>query len=110
MELDVRVNDKSLSIPIDNPFRLDIDSVVGRIDSFLLSQEARADGLDIRGLLPKMVKGIAGCEGGCPADAKNFVSRGFTNFKLEYIEGGILQARASLENGKTLFLKMFPDF
>ncbi len=110
MELDVRVGSKSLSIPIENPFHLDIDSLVGQIDSFLSSEGAGEPGLDIRGLLPKMVKGIAGCESGCPANAKSFVSRGFTNFKLDYIEGGILQARTSLKNGKDLSLKMFPDF
>ncbi len=110
MELDVRVGDKSLSIPINNPFQLDIDSVAGQIDSLLSSEGAGTNGLDIRGLLQKMVKGIAGCESGCPANAKSFVSRGFTNFELDYIEGGILQARASLNNGKALSLKMFPDF
>ncbi len=110
MELDVRFGDKSLSIPINNPFHLDIDSLVGQIDSFLSAEGAGTKGLDIRGLLPKMVKGIAGCESGCPANAKSFVSRGFANFELAYIEGGILQARASLENGKALSLKMFPDF
>lgn len=110
MELDVRVGDKSLSIPINNPFHLDIESLAGQIDTFLSSQGAGPAGLDIRGLLPKMVKGIAGCESGCPANAKSFVSRGFAKFELAYIEGGILQARAPLENGKSLSLKMFPDF
>jgi hypothetical protein len=65
---------------------------------------------DIKGLLPKMVRGIAGCEGGCPANALELVSSGFKNFDLAYIEGGILTAKAELENGKTLNLKMFPDF
>jgi hypothetical protein len=110
MELDVTVGSKSLALPIDNPFHLDIDTMVARIESFLASQGSQTNGLDIRGLLPKMVKGIAGCEGGCPADAKSFVSRGFTNFKLEYVEGGILHAQAMAEGGKTISLKMFPDF
>jgi hypothetical protein len=65
---------------------------------------------DIKGLLPKMVRGIAGCEDGCPANALELVSSGFKNFDLAYIEGGILTAKAELENGKTLNLKMFPDF
>lgn len=110
MELDVRVGDNSLSIPIDNPFRLDVDSTASRIESFLVSQDARPHGLDLRGLLPKMVKGIAGCESGCPADAKSFVSRGFARFELAYIEGGILHAKTTTEDGKHLSLKMFPDF
>ncbi len=110
MELDVTVGGKSLALPIDNPFHLDIETMAARIESFLASQGAQTKGLDIRGLLPKMVKGIAGCESGCPADAKSFVSRGFTNFKLEYVEGGILHAQATTDGGKTVSLKMFPDF
>jgi hypothetical protein len=110
MELDVSIGGKSLALPIDNPFRLDVETMVRQIESFLAAQGTKADGLDIRGLLPRMVKGIAGCEGGCPADAKRFVSRGFSNFKLEYIEGGILHAQATAESGQTISLKMFPDF
>jgi hypothetical protein len=110
MELDVRVGSKSLAIPIADPFRLDLESMVSQIESFCAAQDAVSNGLDFRALLPKMVKGIAGCEGGCPADAQRFVARGFTNFKLAYIEGGILQAQAKTENGKDLALRMFPDF
>lgn len=110
MELDVNAAGKSLAIPIDNPFHLDIDATVKQIESFLSAQGTPANGLDIRGLVPKLVKGIAGCEGGCPADAKSLVSRGFKNFKLAYIEGGILEARAITENGKNVAIKMFPDF
>jgi len=110
MELDVKVAGKSLSIPISDPFRLDLESLVGKIESFLSVQGAETTGLDFRGLVPKLIKGIAGCEGGCPADAQNFVSRGFTNFKLAYIEGGILQAQAKTTDGKDVSLRMFPDF
>ncbi len=110
MELDVNISGKSLSIPIENPFHLDIDATANQIDSFVSAQGANTSGIDIKGLLPKMIKGIAGCEGGCPADAKNFVSRGFKNFDLAYIEGGILQARVATECGKNLSIRMFPDF
>ena len=110
MELDVRAAGKSLSIPIENPFHLDIEATAKQIESFLSSQGAPANGLDLRGLVPKLVKGIAGCEGGCPADAKSLVSRGFKNFKLAYVEGGILEANAVTENGTNVDIKMFPDF
>jgi len=110
MELDVKVAGKSLSIPIPDPFRLDLESLVAKIESFLTSQGAATSGLDFLGLVPKLIKGIAGCEGGCPADAQNFVSRGFTNFKLAYIEGGILQAQAKSADDKDISLRMFPDF
>ncbi len=110
MELDVSDGSKSLSIPIENPFQLDIETTARNIEAFLAARGASAGGIDIRGLLPKMVKGIAGCEGGCPADAKSLVSRGFKNFKLAYIEGGILEALVVTENGKNIAFKMFPDF
>ncbi|HAK89784.1 MAG TPA: hypothetical protein DHV16_01920 [Nitrospiraceae bacterium] len=110
MELDVRMDNDSLSIPIDNPFHMDTDSIVEKIGHFAASNGTRLDGLDIKGLLPKMVRGIVGCEGGCPSNALEFVSSGFGKFELAYVEGGILTARAVTENGKVLNIKMFPDF
>ncbi len=110
MELDVLLDKESISIAIDNPFHLDLDSTISRIDQFLASRGAALNGTDLRGLLPRMVKGIAGCEAGCPANAKDLVSAGYRNFTLQYIEGGILSASAKLENGKTLTLKLFPEF
>jgi len=110
MELDVRVGSKSLTISIDNPFHVNIDELSRKIEKFIEEHGASREGLDFRGLLPKMVKGIAGCEGGCPADAKSFVSRGFSNFKLAYIEGGILQAQTTTSDGKQVSVNMFPDF
>lgn len=109
MELEVSMNKKSISIPIENPFRLDIDAVIDRIDQFLQAEGKALNGLDVRGLLPLMVKGIAGCEAGCPADAQKVVSRGYRDFSLRYIEGGILTATASLADG-FFSLKLFPDF
>src|SRR5574337_1954843 len=94
MELDVRFDREGISIPIEDPYRLDIDAIVGRIDRLLSEQGAKTNGLDFRGLLPRMVKGIAGCEAGCPANAKSLVEQGYRNFSLQYIEGGILTATA----------------
>lgn len=110
MELDVRMDNDSLSIPIDNPFHLDTDSIVEKIGHFAASKGTRLDGIDIKGLLPKMVRGIAGCEGGCPSNALELVSSGFNSFELAYVEGGILTAKTVTENGKVLNIKMFPDF
>lgn len=110
MELELSMNKKEVSITIDNPFRPDLAVIVNRIDQFLLSQGAKLNGLDVRGLLPHMIKGIAGCEAGCPADAQRVVSRGYENFSLQYIEGGILTATAKLAEGGLLSLKLFPDF
>ncbi len=109
MELVVSINKASVTIPIKNPFHLDFDALVARIDQHIHSQGVTVSGLDIRGLLPLMVKGIAGCEAGCPADAQRVVSRGYHNFALQYIEGGILTASTTIGDAP-LSLKLFPDF
>jgi hypothetical protein len=110
MELDVRLNDRSVSITITDPFRLDLDSISGKIGELFAGQGASMEGLDVRGLVPLMVRGVAGCEAGCPSDAKGVVERGYRNFHLEYVEGGILTAQASTKEGKRFALKLFPDF
>ncbi len=110
MVLDVIIDNDSISIEIADPFRLDLDGIVGKINQFSSSKGTAVAGLDVKGLIPAMIKGIAGCERGCPADAKGLVSRGFKDFELEYIEGGILSARTTTGDGKSFFLKMFPDF
>jgi hypothetical protein len=81
-----------------------------QMNDFASTKGASIESLDIRGLVPKMIKGIAGCERGCPADAKGLVARGVNAFALEYIEGGILSATATTADGTVIFLKMFPDF
>lgn len=110
MELDVSIGSDSLSVPIGNPFSLDLEGIVREIETFCTARGTSLTGLDIRGLLPRMVRGIAGCESGCPGNAMSLVSQGFRKFDLAYIEGGILTARAVTEEGKALSLKMFPDF
>jgi hypothetical protein len=110
MELDVRIDKDAISIPIENPFRLDLDGIMGKIEGFLEAKGQEPNGLDIRSLVPRMVKGIAGCEAGCPADAKSVAKKGHQNFKLDYIEGGILSATTEIGQGKILSLKLFPDF
>lgn len=110
MELDVSMDNDSIAMPIVNPFHMDTNAIMGRIESFAVSKGSTLEGLNIKGLLPKMVRGIAGCESGCPADAKGLVSAGFGNFKLKYVEGGILTAEALTPDGKKLSLKIFPDF
>jgi len=110
MVLDIIIDNDSISIEITDPFRLDLDGIVEKINQFSSSKGIAVAGLDVKGLIPAMIKGIVGCERGCPADAKGLVSRGFKDFELEYIEGGILSARSSTGDGKSFFLKMFPDF
>lgn len=110
MELDISIDNDSLSITISNPFQLDTDSIIEEIEGFLSSQGTGMDGIDMHGLIPLMVKSIAGCERGCPSRAKSLVSDGYKNFELSYIEGGILSAKTVTDNKKVLHLKMFPHF
>lgn len=110
MELEVRIDRDSFSIAVGNPFRLDLDALMKEIEGVAASSGATLDGLDVKGLLPRMVRGVAGCEAGCPSNAKELVSRGFKNFALAYVEGGILTATCRTTDGKFLSFKLFPDF
>ncbi|MBF0318788.1 MAG: hypothetical protein HQL01_03135 [Nitrospirae bacterium] len=110
MEIDVSINGKSLSIDIANPYKVDMPSVVKEISSFGSEMGADLSSHDIKGLLARMIKGVAGCEHGCPADAKGLVYHGYGQFKLNYVEGGILSASCELKDKKSLELKVFPGF
>ena len=110
MVLDVIIDKESLTITVADPFHPDLDGIIDSIGKFVSSIGLSSAGLDLRDLIPKMIKGIAGCENGCPSNAKGLVSRGVKGFDLEYIEGGILSARSDLGDGKFLYLKLFPDF
>ena len=110
MLLDVSLEKESLSINIEDPFRADIDAVVKEIEGFTSNKNVSLNNVDIKGLIPKMIRGIAGCEDGCPSNAKSLVEKGFRDFELKYIEGGILSAKTGVGEGKFLALKMFPEF
>ena len=110
MVLDAIIDNDTISIEITDPFHFDLEEVVGKIDQFISSKGIAAPGIDVKDLIPAMIKGIVGCERGCPSDAKGLVSRGFKDFDLQYIEGGILSARKSVGEGRSFYLKMFPDF
>jgi hypothetical protein len=110
MEIDVRINGESLCINIEDPFRFDITSVTENINNFGNENGIDLSSFEMGKLIPRMIKGVAGCEGGCPADAKNLVSQGFRDFSLSYVEGGILTAACKLSNGTPLEVKVFPEF
>ncbi len=109
MELEVSFGEESITLNVENPFRLDPEEIGWKIRHFAEEKGLSLEGLDIEGLLPRMVKGVYGCEEGCPADAKKLVTEGHTGFWLEYIEGGILKAVA--EGTEPVFsIKVFPEF
>ena len=110
MVLDVIINDASVSVQIDKPFKPDLDAIYSQIERFASSKGTDIEAFDVRGLVLKMIRGIAGCEHGCPADAKDLEYRGYKGFKVQYVDGGILTAHITTSDGVTLYLKMFPDF
>jgi hypothetical protein len=110
MVLDVSIDDASVSLQIDAPFQTDIDVLYPQIERFASSKGAAITALDVKGLIPKMIRGIAGCERGCPANARDLVSRGYKGFDMQYVDGGILTARIMTPEGRVLSLRIFPDF
>ncbi len=110
MLLDVMLGKDSRTITIEDPFHFDLASVIKEIEGFAASKSVSLSGIDVTGLIPKMIRGIAGCENGCPSNAKGLVEQGYRNFILKYIEGGILSAEADLGTGGVLQFKMFPEF
>jgi hypothetical protein len=110
MDLDIRIGNESFPVDIDNPFRFDISAVMSDILVFGSRNEVALEPYELDKLIPRMIKGVAGCEAGCPSDAQNVVRQGFGSFKLEYVEGGILTAIQNVDNGRELEIKIFPDF
>ncbi len=110
MLIEVIIGDASETIQIAEAFRPDLDSIVSRIGELAGSKKSDISGLDLRGLISEMIRGIVGCERGCPADARGLISRGYKGFRLNYIEGGILTAHSTESNDTSIALKMFPDF
>ncbi len=110
MDIDVNISNKSLTINIENPHRFDLNQVTERIRDFGKMSGCNLSDIDLEGLIHRMIRGVAGCEAGCPSDAKGLIREGFNGFNLSYIEGGILSAEARLKDGQTLTLKVFPEF
>ena len=110
MDIDVNVDGKSLALNIENPFRIDMADMMGRILEFGRSSGVDLSQCGIDELIPLMIRGVAGCEAGCPADAKNVVREGFRSYRLEYVEGGIMTAIDGLEVAVPLVIKIFPEF
>lgn len=110
MDIDVSIGNESITINVKDPYRLEASQIAREIIDFGKKSGFDLAPLGIERLIPRMIRGVAGCEGGCPADAKSLVREGFGDFNLSYIEGGILSAVYSFGNGKSLSLKIFPGF
>jgi hypothetical protein len=110
MDIDIRINGKSCSVEVENPHRPDMQAIMKEIASFARKNNADLGVYELDKLIPLMIRGVAGCEAGCPSDAMGVARRGFGNFRIEYVEGGILKAAQELDNGDPLEIKIFPDF
>ncbi len=110
MVLEVVIDGASVTVQIAEAFRPDIDDIIAQIERLAGSRGADIAALDVGGLVLQMIRGIAGCESGCPADAKGLIARGYKGFDLHYVEGGILTAHTKTGAGSLISLKMFPDF
>ncbi|GBE03131.1 hypothetical protein BMS3Abin09_00039 [bacterium BMS3Abin09] len=110
MDIDVKIDKESLHIEVENAYRVDVPQVTNDIHDFGNKLGVDLTPLNIENLIPRMIRGVAGCEGGCPSDAMRMVREGFGKFKLKYVEGGILTAVQTLESGKLLEVRIFPDF
>jgi hypothetical protein len=110
MDIDISIGRESITINIENPHRIDLPEVMRSIVDFGAKKGIDIGELGVERLIPRMIRGVAGCEGGCPSDAKSVVREGFRKFKLSYVEGGILKAVHSSGNGDPLEIKVFPEF
>ncbi len=110
MDVDISIGDETKTVSIGNPHRFDSSRFLKSIMEF--GEKAGVDlaALEVDKLIPLMIRGVAGCESGCPANAQGLVRQGFGNFSLTYIEGGILSAVYSREMEKQVSVKVFPDF
>ena len=110
MVLDIVIGGASETIPIADAYHPDLAAISTRIEQFANDKGTSVASLDISGLIQAMIKGIAGCERGCPADAKALTARGYDGFTLTYVEGGILTAKSGAGSNGGLTFKLFPDF
>lgn len=110
MEIEFEIQGNTFSKSTENPFNLDTRKLIEEFKKYLSDKNITIEDVDLEGLIPQMIKGVFGCEEGCPADAKRLVAEGYDGFKLEYIEGGILKAEYDMGNRIILSVKVFPDF
>jgi hypothetical protein len=110
MEIDISIGEDSLSMNLKDPHRFSESEDLKGIVDFGRNQGVDMVSLQVDQLIQRMIRGVAGCEGGCPADAKGLVRDGFGRFNLSYVEGGILSAVCGLEDGNSLSIRIFPEF
>ena len=110
MEIDVTIGEDSINLNVSDPYGFKTSGDSKSIIDFGRKLGVDMVGIEVDKLIPRMIRGVAGCEGGCPADAQSLVKDGFGRFDLSYIEGGILSAVCGLEDGTSVSVRIFPEF
>ena len=114
MDIEISYGGDSLYLEVGNPHKMNTPKVAKQLAGFLQQNgvdEGNIKELSLAELLPKMVRGVAGCEAGCPSNAYSLVRSGFQKYKLEYIDGGILTAKHGVSSSADMItIKVFPDF
>lgn len=100
-------NSKGHAIPLPDPRNADAKEISEKINTFAKEHGLDITKLDVIGLIPKMIRGVLGCEHGCPSTAKSLVRCGHHGFFLEYIDGGVLNA---MTEERELSIKLFPSY
>lgn len=94
-------------ISFDDLERAEVSEIAEKIGEVTGQYGVSISNLDVVGLVPKMIRGVFGCQHGCPGDAKGVASAGHSHFNLEYVEGGILSATAK---DQSFSINVFPEF
>jgi len=89
MDIDISIGKESFTINIDNPFHFDLSAVMRNVVDFGKDKGWTLRGLRSSNLSPECIRGVAGCGGWIPSDAKfKFIERASGIFNLSYVEGG----------------------
>lgn len=94
---------KGHTIPLPNPHHTDAGELAEKVRDITSQYGLNIEKLDVVGLIPRMIKGVSGCERGCAGNAKGLVADGHPGFELEYGDG-ILTAK-----GGGLTLRLYPE-
>ena len=88
MDIDIIIGDKSLNVSLENAFRFDAEKLMQKVNDFSRSLGTDISGLRIEKLIPRMIKGVAGCE-------NEFCKRGFWEFQSFICRRRDIESRAA---------------
>ena len=93
MEISIGVGSDSISIVVENPFHIDLDSVVGQIEAFCSLKGAALNGVDVRGLIPKMIRVLQGAREDALLMQRSLSTEALRSLALPMLREGFLLQR-----------------